>query len=143
MWRRGLGANDNAHPPDLLLLEETLSGKLVGIYFASKKDEDIISFATDIFRRYCETCQELQILCEYQKNVERGETIQEANAELLHSYLTARKVPLMRVINYFLPKFSKVCKTPLLKKQVVLWLVESCKYVDNRELFLKIVRDLT
>jgi hypothetical protein len=94
-----LGAQDDSHPPDLLLLEESISGKLLGIYLSSQQDDDIISFSTDILQRYCETCTKIQELSDYLKKGERDKTILEANTRLILSYLTTRKTPMMRVIN--------------------------------------------
>jgi hypothetical protein len=56
LWRRGLGAHDRTSPPNLLTLEEVISGKLVAIYNSAKEDE-IVPFSLTYFKKYCETSQ--------------------------------------------------------------------------------------
>ena len=55
-------------------------------------------------------------------------------------YLQAPKVPLTIEMSYLLPKYSRLCKTREEKKEVVVWVVESLKYVAKREPYLKCIK---
>jgi len=139
LWRRGLGSFDHENPPNLLSLEEAIAGKLVAIY-SSAKEGSIVEFSLQVFAKYCKTSAFLSELRAY---LSQGGDLQVENATVLTNYLKDRRIPLTRVMGYFLPKYQKFCQSREERKKVVIQLVECLKYVDNREPFLRAIRDLT
>ncbi len=51
-------------------------------------------------------------------------------------------MPLTRVMGYFLPKYPRLCRSQAERKEAVMWLVESLKYVASREPYLKCIKEL-
>ena len=137
LWRVGLPSSGASRPPDLLTLEDIISSKLVAIY-NSANDPAIVAFSLAVFQRYCQASQRFTELASRVPSV--GADPLNQHVDLIKDYLQARKVPLTRVMSYFLPKYSRMCKSREEKKGVVVWVVESLKYVANREPYLKCIK---
>ena len=93
--------------PDLLNLEEALYGKIINFYNLVAEDK-LVPFLLRILAKYSSVSSEVFDLRDSLEN-EDSEAKREV-IELKSEYLQSRRVPLMRVITYFMPKLKKICK---------------------------------
>ena len=121
------------------MLEHFTSGKLAAIY-NSANDPAIIAFSLAVLQRYCKASHLYTELTSRVPSV--GADPLNQNVDLIKDYLQAPKVPLTRVMSYFLPNYSLLCKLREEKKKGVVRVVESLKYVANREPYLNCIKEL-
>ena len=124
LWKHGLCAQRGS-PPDLLSLEEVVSNRMMAIHIRCNNHAAIIEFFTEISQRYLQAVIQLDCFREQEQAVLVSSD--PAHVELYRlqlDYWEKRKLPLLKLIGYVVPKLPRYCSDPKTRKALLLELAK-------------------